>query len=275
MASEMFAAAWLALREPVDHRSRAAALLARLDGWWREHGASSVLDLGSGTGSNLRYLAPRLSGEQKWTLVDKNAGLLGRSPAGPNLDRVTAVQRVQGDLAREGLAAVANAELVTASALLDLVSQPWLDRLVDACAERGAAALFALTWDGSASFLADGQEDDPDDAFVLDLVRAHQLRNKGLGPALGPRAGGQAERAFQAAGMHTWLGASPWRLGADDRELVGELIGGWRRAASEEHPGEVARIGRWAERRRLAAHSWTFELVVGHQDLLVLPPEGS
>ena len=59
--SETFTADWLALREPVDHRSRADDLLNVLGTWWETAGGSRIADLGSGTGSNLRYLAPRLS----------------------------------------------------------------------------------------------------------------------------------------------------------------------------------------------------------------------
>ena len=54
MAEESFSAAWLALREGADHRSRVPSLLPRLEAAWRECGWSRILDLGSGTGSNLR-----------------------------------------------------------------------------------------------------------------------------------------------------------------------------------------------------------------------------
>ena len=76
MSEETFTADWLALREPVDHRSRAADLVAPVAEWWGSRPGQRVLDLGSGTGSNLRYLAPRLPGEQAWTLVDRDAALL-------------------------------------------------------------------------------------------------------------------------------------------------------------------------------------------------------
>ena len=62
MTRETFTLDWLALREPVDHRSRSELALAGLRDWWRARRASRVVDLGCGTGSNLRYLAPRLAG---------------------------------------------------------------------------------------------------------------------------------------------------------------------------------------------------------------------
>jgi trans-aconitate methyltransferase len=162
--SEKFDAAWLELREGVDQRSRAAELLPHLRRWWAERACSEVLDLGCGTGSNLRYLAPELPGQQRWTLLDHDAALLARIEA-PRSDVV--VRPLQGDLAEEGLAEVGGAHLVTAAALLDLVSRPWLGALVDACADTGRGALFALTYDGTVEWSGDA---DPFDALVRDAV---------------------------------------------------------------------------------------------------------
>ncbi|MSR36525.1 MAG: class I SAM-dependent methyltransferase [Gemmatimonadetes bacterium] len=266
---------WLALREPMDHRSRAAALLAPLDAWWRESRKKKVLDLGCGTGSNLRYLAPRLTGVQHWTLVDQDAALLERAPTkSSGIAGVASVDLVRGDLAREGLDAIRHADLVTASALLDLVSMRWLDLVVEACRAAHCAALFTLTWDGDFEWhLPEARGWDPGDALVLDLMRAHQRRDKGLGPALGPTAGVAAKRALQAAGLRTWIEPSPWRLGPEDSDLAVALIDGWAGAALEQRPEEAQRIGEWAVRRRRDARARTFSLTVGHVDVLALPGE--
>ena len=265
-AVETFEASWLALREPVDQRSRAESLIPALVDWWRSHDGTRILDLGSGTGSNLRYLAPRLGGAQEWTLVDHDAGLLAVVELP---DPAPTVETVQGDLDGAGLAEVAHADLVTASALLDLVSETWLDRLVTACSSAGAAALFALTYDG----LIEWADPDPDDPLVRDAVNAHQLRDKGSGPALGPAAAARAREAFEAAGYRTWLVPSPWRLGPDDARLAEELVMGWMEAASEQAPPEAKRIVAWARRRREALSRPDLALEVGHLDLLALPPD--
>jgi SAM-dependent methyltransferase len=276
MGNDSFAADWLALREPVDHRSRPDGLLASLDAWLGARGSARVLDLGSGTGSNLRYLAPRLTTAQHWTLVDRDAALLARSPdaAAARVAGLESIERVQGDLAREGLDAIRGADLVTASALLDLVSTAWLDQLVDACTGSGCAALFALTWDGEIAWSTQDVGSDPDDALVLEAVRAHQRRDKGLGPALGSTAATAAERAFRTAGLRTWMMPSPWRLGPSDAELVRALVDGWESAAAEQRPRQAPRIRAWSERRRRATRAETLGLVVGHLDLLALPAEG-
>ena len=83
-------------------------------------------------------------------------------------------------------------QLVTASALLDLVSEPWLCALANRCAECGAAALFALSYDGRIAC----SPEDPDDGAIVSLVNEHQRTDKGFGPALGPDATDAAERCF-------------------------------------------------------------------------------
>ena len=273
---EMFDAEWLWLREPVDHRSRATPLLAPLCDAWRAAGWCRVLDLGGGTGSNLRYLAPRLPAGQEWVLVDHDSEhlrTLGRAGAPPAVRRLTLVP---GDLAREGLASIARADLVTASALLDLVSADWLGRLVDACSAAGRGAHFALNYDGQIRWSATGAEpghgaEDPDDALVREAVNVHQTGDKGLGPALGPAAWQVAARLFEATGCRTRLVPSPWRLTAADAALARRLIDGWAAAATEVRPADTGRIRAWSDRRRATVAGGAFTLTVGHRDLLALP----
>ena len=275
MARELFDAEWLALREPVDHRSRPKVVLQLLAPAWRTRGWSRVIDLGSGTGSNLRYLAPRLPGPQQWTLFDHDADLLARATPPDSVPELQ-VATLTGDLAGGGSAAVGatGAQLVTASALLDLVSREWLASLIDACRAAAAIALFALTHDGIIEWRVDGAPDDPDDGFIRRTVNDHQRRDKGFGRALGPMAGLHAETLFRGAGYRTWLFQSPWRLGPDDATLVRRLIDGWVAAAIEQ-TDEPDRVRAWADRRRATVAGGQFTLTVGHADLLALPPEAS
>jgi SAM-dependent methyltransferase len=277
-AEARFSADWLELREGVDHGSRAESLVEPLLDKWRRRRWSRILDLGGGTGSNLRYLAPRLPGEQHWTVVDHDGALLARvdSPEGGGR-----VERVEGDLAREGLARVASSHLVTASALLDLVSEGWLRRLAEGCRESGAGVLLALTYDGTvgwapgsvARFEAPGRTELPEplDARVLDAVNRHQERDKGLGPALGPRAVEAAEALFREVGYVVRVAPSPWILGPEEIEVVQHLVEGWVHAAGEEEPELAPGLVDWGRQRVDGVARGGRWLVVGHRDLLALP----
>lgn len=276
-AGSAFHPDWLSLREPVDHRSRADELMGPLVGAWRAHGWRRAVDLGSGTGSNVRFLAPRLPMPQTWILVDHDASLLDRVVLPPEADDAV---YLTGDLSREGLAALESAHLVTASALLDLVSEAWLGRVVEAAVSGGRGVLFVGTYDGGVSWRAPGGAADvgptsgvhPDDAWMRDLVNRHQTRDKGLGAALGPRAAGWARARFEEAGYRTWLVPSPWRLEAGDERLAEQLVEGWAAAAAEEDPASTVRVRAWADARLRTIRSGAFHMTVGHLDLLALPP---
>lgn len=263
--SETFAPDWLALREPADHAARSRTVLDRLVTWARGRGPLTVADLGAGTGSNLRYLGPELPNRQHWLLMDHDAALLyGVRPS----SRHVTLETEQRNLARANELSQITADLLTGSALLDLVSEAWLCRLADRCAALGAAAAFALNYDGRI----DWTPALPDDDSLRLSVNAHQRRDKGFGPALGPTAGDVAARVFQARGFRTALEPSPWVLTEDDSALQLALLEGWVAAAEEQQPLLLERRQQWAEQRRRLISSGESRLLVGHLDLLALPP---
>ena len=75
-----FSPAWLDLREPIDVASRCVDLVEGLAQKLNTPEPIRVLDLGAGTGANLRYLAPRLGGKQDWRLLDNDDDLLAWLP---------------------------------------------------------------------------------------------------------------------------------------------------------------------------------------------------
>lgn len=275
MSPSDFSAEWLALREPVDHRSRADELVPILCEEWQRCGWERIVDLGCGTGSNLRYLAPKLPGFQHWILVDHDARLLDHVSVPNQNIRVT---KVKGVLAQEGLAFVSGADVVTCAALLDLVDEGWLRTLVSACSLRRCAAYFVLSYDGTMEWSHHDCgiiDTDPDDAMIQAAVNAHQQRRTTTTKALGPTASLVTERLFKEAGYKTWRMSSQWRLGVDDRQLVHQLIDGWERAALELHgqPDRQERIRAWAKRKHGLLQR-KFLVQIGHQDLLVMPETG-
>jgi hypothetical protein len=72
--TQHFDANWLALREPFDRAARSVALARRLAD--RLPRRPRLLDLGAGTGSLFRFLAPIIGRGQDWILLDADAALL-------------------------------------------------------------------------------------------------------------------------------------------------------------------------------------------------------
>nr|WP_145545735.1 class I SAM-dependent methyltransferase [Variovorax boronicumulans] len=265
-----FSRDWLALREPFDQAARAASDAALAS--WRPAGPPQVLDLGCGTGASLRALAPRLAGVQRWCLVDHDAALLATVPEilqAWAVDRRLTVEWTcrQADLAT-GLADLPFPQggLVTASALLDLVSEDWLAELVAHCRAASAAVCWALSVDGRLAFTPH----DPADAQVLGLFAAHQRRDKGFGAALGGEAPDRAETMLRAAGYRTLRTASDWHIdaarSAADRAMLQALLEGIATAALEQGAADASAVQAW-HARRMAGLART-RLCVGHADLL-------
>src|SRR5262249_39101059 len=95
--------------------------------------------------------------------------------------------------------AIPEGALVTASALLDLVSEDWLTQLIKRCAQSASPVWFALTYDGRMH--CDPQE--PEDELVRSLFNEHQRTDKGFGPALGPAAVEMTKQILKANGYQT------------------------------------------------------------------------
>src|SRR3954454_19997842 len=73
---------WLRLREAADAAARSASLVERLIDVLPGERPLRAIDLGSGTGSNIRYLAPRLPKPQEWLALDRDPRLLAHAPDG-------------------------------------------------------------------------------------------------------------------------------------------------------------------------------------------------
>jgi SAM-dependent methyltransferase len=267
---EAFTADWLALREPADARARSAKLTALVADRLQPSGPLRVLDLAAGTGANARYLAEFLAGRNtqdrpQWLLVDHDSRLLKRAASrlSASLQVETSIVDLASAFDPEGENICAGCGLVTASALLDLVSEGWLRKLAGKCRDAGAVVLFALTYNGNMRCLPEEAED----GEVRDLVNRHQLGEKGFGQALGPDAAESAARAFAAAGYEVRRESSDWVLAEDDRKLQAQLIEGWAEAAAAIAPDRADSIESWKARRLAHVAAGQSRLIVGHEDI--------
>jgi hypothetical protein len=248
---------WLALREPADTRARSVALTEWLAAALPDARPIRCVDLGSGSGANIRYLTSRLPAAQQWLAVDRDPELLAAGPPGTEKRSVEL-----GTL--DGGTLIAGRDLVTASALLDLVSPRWIEDLAHTCRAAGAAVLFALTYDGRSECTPREPEDD----VVLELFNAHQrASDKGFGRAAGPDAPAIAASSLTRAGYVVRRERSDWHLRPDEQDLQRALVSGWAEAASEQSPAHAQLIGEWFRRRLSHIEAGRSHIVVGHEDL--------
>jgi len=263
-----FSAEWLALREPYDGRARNRDVLESVAAAAKAMGdAVGVVDLACGTGSTLRALSPRLPPRQDWRLVDNDLSLLARAAAGKAVPSV-GVTRIPVDLTRDLEAALDGpVNLVTASALLDLVSAEWLDRLVTEVAARRLPFYAALNYDGRVMF----EPVDPLDAAVIAGVNEHQQTDKCFGPALGPRAAEAAIASFETAGYAVAHGRADWHLLPRDHEIQRDILAGRAGAARETGAVSLPDAAAWLTRRRDVVAAARSTITVGHVDIFTRP----
>ncbi len=235
-----------------------------------------IRDLGCGSGSLGRWLAPQLPGPQRWVLHDRDAELLARAEAGlPSTaaDGTPVSARIeQGDLTDLDAAQLAGTSLVAASALLDLLTAEEVDALADACTAAGCPALLTLSVTGSVGFFPA----EPLDSVFGAAFDAHQRRIVDGRRLLGPDAGATAEQAFAQRGAVTELRSSPWRLGPgwagqEWAELTEEWLRGWIAAACAQKPDLAAFAADYLRRRLAASAEGELRVVVGNVDVLALP----
>lgn len=279
-----FDAGWLALREPFDAASRSLELAARISAALPAR--PRITDLGAGTGALLRWLAPLIGRAQAWTLVDDDPELLDEAfaacagwaeargypvtwPGDAMLIHAPGgawrVEAIAADIAAAPeIALRPHADLVACSALLDLVSAPWLERLAG-----GLRVPFyaALSVDGRDVWLPRH----PADALIAAGFRRDQARDKGFGPALGRRAPAAAQRILAAHRFELRGAVTDWRISGASLAMLRAMVEGTAAAASAAMPARRETVAGWMEARLRQAMAGRLAIRIGHRDILALP----
>lgn len=277
-----FSAQWLALREPADHRARDRTLQNKVceqlaNVARTEQRAVRLIDLGCGSGSNLRALATSLPEQQHWTLVDYDPLLLAAARAAliawadevindstsltlRKNNKILEIEFSQVDLARDIERVLAwPADVITAAAFFDLVAESWLVRF---CQALRTTLYTVLTYDGSEQWLPPHSAD----SAMLKAFHAHQKTDKGFGVAAGPDATSVMQRELTARGFQVTLASSPWQIDQTEAAFIQALSTGSAAAVRETGLLDEQEVEQW-----LAARSGAQHCTVGHWDILATP----
>lgn len=287
-----FDAGWLAQREPFDLAARSrpleqafAAELVRS----RSGAAIRLADLGGGTAANFRALAPQLSGDQQWLLLDHDAQLLADAPAriaswarargweartqGAHCEVLTGTARWelstrQIDLAQslESLEAGAFDGIVT-TAFLDLVSLAWLERFARWLVDSGKPLLATLTVDGLRRWHPESIDDD----LIERAFRMHQGGDKGFGDSVGPGAAAALAQCLEKLACPVRLERSDWQIGGTDTAMLVRMADEAVEVARQVALDAQTRITDWRMTRAAQIEGGLASLVIGHIDLLAVP----
>ncbi len=229
--------AWLALREPADAAARAADLVERV----QPH-LPSRRPIGDPR-SRLRHridgpLAGAPAGRpQHWVLYDWDADLLARCRRHTRPRSADGAGGHRRDPAARhhpaGSGDLAGASLITASALLDMLTADELDRFVTACGRRRLPGAGDHLRDRSGRSCA-GRSAGRARSRTRSMPTS-AVRSAGDGCSARTRSTPRPRRS-PGCGADVLVRPSPWRLGADQAALAAEWFAGWVGAACEQHP---------------------------------------
>lgn len=280
--TEAFDGDWLALREGFDAAARSLALGQALSAALPDD--PRLLDMGAGTGSLLRWLAPLIGRDQRWTLVDADPVLLGRAMrdiAGWADARGMEVTGTSGTLSlasspgrwqvvartadlADGAPDLAGQDAVVCSALLDLVSAAWIRRFAAGLRIPLLACLSVDGRDGMVPPL-------PLDLAVGTAFRRDQRRDKGFGRALGPTAPAVLQDTLQRHGFTVRSARSDWHIPRVATAMLLKLTGSFADVALSAPTACKAAVEGWERTRRRQIAARRLAIRVGHRDILALP----
>ncbi|NKB35313.1 MAG: methyltransferase type 11 [Pseudomonadales bacterium] len=266
-----FSLDWLNLREAADQRARDGDLLQKAQQWLQKktspQSSLTIVDLGAGSGSTLHAFSSFSRSNPntiKWRLVDYDATLLEE-----------AILRHQGmheleiyelDLNELSTLPLGGAQLVTASALIDLFSAKFIDNFVEMLLQSSLGLYSALTYDGTTQWTPEHAMDE----VVLSALNQDQQRDKGFGVSLGPTAVKYLEQVLSSNGFKVTTASSAWELDGADSQLVSELINGMSNTVAKDPSLNDELLQEWTRFRKENVTTGTCK--IGHLDLLALPP---
>ncbi len=284
-----FSPDWLAQREPLDSAARDAGLANDFAAAIADT-PRRIIDLGAGTGANLRALAPVIGGDQDWLLVDKDPVLLQAQrreiarwaaahrwgiredasgaielTVGPARWRVRS-QHLDLQASLEQLA-LQDCDGLTTTAFLDLVSLDWIDRLCHLLSRSPCPFLATLSVDGQRRW----QPAMTDDRRLHQAFAQHQMSDKGFGAALGTAAVDEMALRLDRLGFTVATARSDWQIAGGHPALLGQMIDEALAVGCELEPGATFAFTDWAARRHAQLATGMLTLTIGHRDLLALP----
>jgi hypothetical protein len=259
---------WLAARVAADNAARAATvstlipelinyLIARMD----SDATIEIVDLGAGTGANQRWLAPRLPIRQRWLHLDHNPVISRSLPLATETVIIDeSVESLGQLLARsEG-----DRQLVTCSALLDVLTTEQIEAVCHAVIDSRVPAFFSLTVTGGLRL----SPTHPHDQLLLAAFNDHQRR---AGRA-GPEATTMTVELLRAADFAVATQETPWQLTAESGPaFVDQMLEERLAAAVAQVPALAASAAAWLELRRAQLAAGLLQVELDHCDILGLP----
>lgn len=246
-----------------------------------------IVDLGSGTGANVRYYLEQFPQNQTWYCVEEDGMLRevfwqnmlelahadGYQPEqeGDSLKMTKSghwveIHFVQGNLMElDKLVDLLRTDLILANAVFDLFSADQFAELIHVISHHSLSMLFSLNYEGMAFFPQEEKDD-----FFIRQYNAHMQRPQDFGHGMGPDASQVMKEALNKKLGHVKRGQSIWEIAQEDTEMLRFLLGFFEDALVDwwENEAEKTAFNNWLEDKKAMLESGKLSAHVYHQDIL-------
>ena len=119
---------WLFIREKIDNLSKNKLIIQNINKSLKNYKDINIIDLGTGTGSNFRYLSKKIKyNNQYWTLMDISKSSLKEARANTQINKkIKSISIKNHDVIQNiNTTDFSNYDVVTGSAFLDIMPKKW------------------------------------------------------------------------------------------------------------------------------------------------------
>ena len=171
-----FENSWLFEREKIDNLSKNKSIIKKINNSLKNHDQIKIIDLGTGTGSNFRYLSKKIKYKnQSWTLMDISKSSLREAKKNININKKIKIITLKNDDIIKNIQKhnFTNYDLVTGSAFLDIMPHDWFKKFYQKN-KNTKLVYFSINYDGYFKFFPKHKFD----RNVLELFNNDQKSKK-------------------------------------------------------------------------------------------------
>ena len=285
-------AQWLAHRFACDAEARHDEIEHKFLDFFRQHQTSlKIVDIGSGTGANVRYYFDKIPHAQEWTLIEQSTYLLEECRHSLSAfaqehnyswqaqgdaflltdteEKTATIKLVPGRLEHiEQLTDLPHTDVVTANAVFDLLSFEQFDALVSTLARHDVCLLATLNY-YETSFLPFS---DQDHRFTH-WYHMHMKRPQPMGIAMGPDCSAEMLDLLAQHHMMIEQEGSQWHLKKCDLTMHRYILHFMKQAISELSLSQEEQrdFNAWLDRKKELCRQRELEIIIDHSDIFACP----
>jgi len=204
--------------------------------------------------------------KNKWSVISSK-GKLKLTKAGKTMS----IQMQNGSLTNlETILKTHSVQLVTANAVMDLLTYKQLKKFIEPLSRRNIALLLTINYQ-SMAFSDNGNLE----KFYITLFNKHMQRKQKFGKAMGPHCTGKIEKVLKAHGYSFIKGESPWKVSPNQRKMLIFILKFIQETIPDllKNGSEIKKFFDWTELIKKKIKKQSLSLTINHSDIYAWKPK--